>query len=58
MKSSFEELDAFENNCDKNNFVQIAQRIAPVIKGRLSLAQWIPETEPGIGAVAPPYRWP
>lgn len=56
MESSFEQLDAFENNHEK--FVQITQRIALVIKGRLYMAQWVPETEPGIGAVAPLYRCP
>lgn len=39
MESSFEQLDAFDNNCEKNDFVQIAQRISPGIKGRLSMAQ-------------------
>lgn len=58
MKSSFERLDAFENTCEKNSFVQIAQRIAPVIKGRLSLAQCVPEADPGIGALASLYRCP
>ena len=46
MKSCFEQLHAFENEYDKNNFVQIAQRLAPVINGRLSLAQWVLVTEP------------
>lgn len=58
MESSFEQLDAFGNNCEKNSLVQIAQRISPVIKGRLSLAQWVPETEPRIGAIAALYRCP
>lgn len=58
MESGFEQLDAFENNCEKNNSVHIAERISPVIQGRLSMAQWIPETEPGTGAVAPLYKCP
>ena len=33
-------------NEDKNNFVQIAQRITPVNKVRLSLAQWVLATKP------------
>lgn len=49
MERGFEQLDAFENNCEKNNFVQIAQRISLVIKGRFSMAQWVPDAEPGSG---------
>lgn len=46
MKSCLEQLHACENDYDKNNVVQIAQRIAPVIKGRLFVAQWVLATEP------------
>lgn len=46
IQVAFKWKAAFENDYDKNNFAQIAQKIMPVIKGRLSLAQWVLVTEP------------